>query len=66
VQSPLDEDYQQLLRAMGHAPVAVDTLVQRSGLTAETVSSMLLILELDGRVSSAPGGAYIINPSGVA
>lgn len=64
-QSPLDEDYQQLLQAMGHAPVAVDTLVQRSGLTAETVSSMLLILELEGRVSSAPGGAYIINPSGV-
>ena len=63
VQAPLDEDYRQLLNAMGHEPVAVDMLVERSGLTAETVSSMLLILELEGRVSSAPGGAYLINPS---
>ncbi len=64
-QSSLDEDYQRLLAAMGHAPVAVDTLVERSGLTADTVSSMLLILELEGRVSSAPGGAYMINPSAI-
>lgn len=60
----LDAEYRQLLKAMGHAPATVDELVERSGLTAETVSSMLLILELEGRVASAPGGAYMINPSG--
>jgi len=32
--------------------------VQRSGLTAEAVSSMLLLLELRGRVTSLAGGLY--------
>jgi DNA processing protein len=39
--------------------VSVDTLVARSGLTADKVSSMLLLLELEGHVSSAPGGRYL-------
>ena len=34
----------------------VDLLIQRSGLTAEEVSSILLVLELDGQVKSVPGG----------
>jgi len=36
----------------------VDTLVERSGLTAEAVSSMLLVMEIQGVVASAPGGLY--------
>ncbi|MBK7541525.1 MAG: DNA-protecting protein DprA [Candidatus Competibacteraceae bacterium] len=55
---PLDEDYRQLLAAMGDAPAAVDLLVERCGLTAEVVSSMLLILELEGYVAAVPGGRY--------
>ncbi|MEW5825166.1 MAG: DNA-processing protein DprA [Pseudomonadota bacterium] len=51
-----DPDYQNLLNAMGHDPVDIDTLIERSGLTAEVVSSMLLIMELDGRVHALPGG----------
>jgi DNA processing protein len=43
---------------MGFEPVAVDTLVRRSGLTAETVSSILLLLELQGLVVSYGGGRY--------
>lgn len=54
----LDEDYQQLLNTLGYEPVAVDVLVERCGLTAEAVSSMLLILELQGLVASVPGGLY--------
>lgn len=54
----LDADYQELLDLLGFDPVAVDALVARSGLTAETVSSMLLILELQGYVSAFPGGRY--------
>ena len=54
----LDEEYRELLQCMGFDPVPVDLLVERSGLTAEAVSSMLLLLELDGRVESLPGGAY--------
>ena len=48
-----------LLHWMGPDPVSVDTLVRRSGLTAESVSSMLLAMELDGLVETCPGGTYI-------
>jgi len=55
---PPDADYRHLLGCLGDAPVDVDTLVERSGLTADAVSSMLLILELQGLVTTTPGGAY--------
>ena len=51
-------EYQRLLEALGNEPASVDALVGRCGLTAETVSSMLLILELQGFVAAAPGGLY--------
>ncbi|MDX1655862.1 MAG: DNA-processing protein DprA, partial [Candidatus Competibacteraceae bacterium] len=54
----LDEDYRYLLQCLGDGPVSVDALVERSTLTAEAVSSMLLILELQGFVAAAPGGLY--------
>ncbi|HHO69287.1 MAG TPA: DNA-protecting protein DprA [Gammaproteobacteria bacterium] len=54
----LDADYLRLLECMGYEPVGVDQLVTRSGLTAEQVSSMLLLLELEDQVVSAPGGRY--------
>lgn len=47
---------QQLLAALGDGPSSVDQLVTRSGLTAEVVSSMLLMLELQGKVVSTAGG----------
>jgi DNA processing protein len=53
-----DPDYRQLLDAMGHDPLAPDQLIARSGLSAQAVSSMLLLLELQGHVSSYPGGRY--------
>jgi len=43
---------------MNDGPLAVDSLVERCGLTAEVVSSMLLILELEGYVAAVPGGLY--------
>ena len=55
----LDQEYERLLDTMGFAPTPVDQLVSLSGLTAEEVSSMLLILELQGYVGSSPGGLYI-------
>ena len=53
-----DTDYRQLLDAIGFDPVTVDTLVERSGLTPEAVSSMLLILELKGSISALLGGLF--------
>jgi DNA processing protein len=55
----LSEDYSQLLDFMGYSPISVDALVARTGLTAEEVSSMLLLLELKDFVHSEPGGRYV-------
>jgi DNA processing protein len=53
-----DPAYRTLLEAVDYAPTPVDRIVERSGLTAADVSSMLLMLEMEGRVESAPGGRY--------
>lgn len=47
-----------LLEDMGFDPCDIDTLAGRSGLTAEKLYAMLLLLELDGRVASLPGGRF--------
>ena len=57
--SPLDKDHKILLDALGFEPAGVDLLVQRTGLQASEVASMLLILELEGRIESFPGGLYV-------
>lgn len=54
----LDSDYRVLVDAMGFDPVSVDVLVERTALTPQVVSSMLLRLELNGQVSSISGGLY--------
>ena len=46
-----------VIENMGYEPISIDTLVERCGLTPESVSSMLLTLELQGRVTST-GGLY--------
>jgi DNA processing protein len=55
----LDKDYKMLLDALGFDPVSIDVLVDRSGLRPEAVASMLLIMELDGRIESLPGASYV-------
>lgn len=54
-----DPDYQVLLACLGYDPIEIDRLIIESGLTAEIVSSMLLLLELDGQVTSLSGGRYV-------
>jgi DNA processing protein len=54
----LDKDYKILLDALGFESTSVDQLVMRTGFKAEEVASMLLILELDGRIESNPGALY--------
>ncbi len=53
-----DADYQVLLDAIGYDPTPVDQIIARSELTTAQVSSMLLIMELDGRIIAHPGGRY--------
>lgn len=58
----LDKDYKILLDALGFEPAGIDSLVERTGLPSESVASMLLILELEGRVEPRPGGRYCRTP----
>jgi DNA processing protein len=54
----MDKEHKILLDALGFDPADTDTLVVRTGLKPEAVSSMMLILELEGHVQAAPGGRY--------
>ncbi|MBC7945526.1 MAG: DNA-protecting protein DprA [Burkholderiales bacterium] len=54
----LGAEAETVLRHMGFDPCTIDTLCRRSGIGAETLSAILLTLELDGLVSSFPGGLY--------
>jgi DNA processing protein len=56
--SGMDKEHKILLDALGFDPADLDALVVRTGLKAEAVSSMMLILELEGHVQAAPGGRY--------
>ena len=50
-----DPEYQRLLAALDTEPAALDELVERTGLPAAALSSMLLVLELDGAVAAENG-----------
>ncbi|SNR79011.1 DNA protecting protein DprA [Methylobacillus rhizosphaerae] len=47
-----------LLDEMGYDPVGIDVLAARCSLTPEILSAMLLVLELEGKVTSLPGGRF--------
>ena len=50
-----DPEYAALMQALDHTPAALDELVERTGLAAGALSSMLLVLELDGLVCAENG-----------
>ena len=58
--SPLEEDseHHDLLEKMAYDPVSIDELVIRTGQSPESIAAMLLILELQNKVSSNGGGTY--------
>ena len=55
----LDAEQRSLLDSIGYDPVHCDLLVLRSGLTIDKLSSMLVELELNDFIQSAPGGCYV-------
>lgn len=55
---PVTAETKHLLACLGYDPATLDALVERSGLTADVVSSMLVALELDGIVAAMPGGRF--------
>jgi len=57
-QSMLDLEQQTLLNLVMFSPTSIDNLVENAGLSVEIISSMLLILELQGYVEATAGGFY--------
>jgi DNA processing protein len=55
---PVAVKTEPLLQHLGHDPVSIDLLAERSGLTVDALSAKLLTLELEGRVAQLPGGRY--------
>lgn len=47
-----------LLKIIGHDPISLEQIVQKSGLAASEISSQLMMLELEGKVASVAGGLY--------
>jgi DNA processing protein len=62
----LEPEYRRLLDELGYDPTTMDELVQRTGVSAAILSSMLLMLELEARVVSLPGNRYQQMPPCVA
>ena len=50
-----DPIHHRLWQALGHDPSTMDQLTERTGLTAAALSSMLLVMELQGRVAVEHG-----------
>ncbi len=59
VQSTLDLEQQTLLNRVMFSPTSIDYLVENSGKSVEVISSMLLILELQGYLEATTGGCYM-------
>ncbi|KGQ18036.1 DNA protecting protein DprA [Lysobacter dokdonensis DS-58] len=53
--STMDAGNKRLWEALGHDPTPMDVLVDRTGLTSAQLVSMLLVMELEGRVVSQHG-----------
>jgi DNA processing protein len=54
----LDMRFQQVLSNVDFVPTSVDRIIERSGLTADAVCSMLLVLELQDLVQLTNSGQY--------
>jgi len=53
-----DPDYAKLLTTLGDVPASLDELADRTGLTPAALSSMLLLLELEGVVAPSVNGRW--------
>ncbi|CAA9892376.1 conserved hypothetical protein [Candidatus Methylobacter favarea] len=58
MQSTLDLEQQTLLNRVLFEPTSIDDLVENTGESVEVISSMLLILELQGYIEATAGGCY--------
>jgi len=56
--SAASPEQRKILNLIGFDPTPIDQIISKSGLTANEVSSILLLLELEGTVESLPGAQY--------
>jgi DNA processing protein len=54
----LDPEQAEVLVQMGFDPIRLEDLLQRTGLTVDALSSILVLLELNGRVAALSHGRY--------
>ena len=54
----LDNPAEMLLDALGFEPTSADALIASTGLSSTSVASLLLALELEGRIASDASGRY--------
>lgn len=47
-----------ILDLMGFDPINMETLIERTSLTSDALSATLLVLELENKIASLPGGRY--------
>ena len=59
MESILDLEQQTLLNRVMFSPTSIDNLVENTGESVEAISSMLLILELQGYLEATAGGCYM-------
>lgn len=52
------DDLNNVLNFMGYAPCTLDELVERTKMTAAELLTHLLTLEMQGKISTIPGGSY--------
>jgi len=52
----LSEQQQQLLAFIDTSPVSIDQLAERSHIAIKDITSLVLLLELQGKIQSLPGG----------
>ncbi|MBI4357321.1 MAG: DNA-protecting protein DprA [Gammaproteobacteria bacterium] len=52
----LSQEHEKLLACLGFEPIPIDVLIARTKLGANRVASLLLALELQGKVQGSPGG----------
>jgi len=55
---PADPEAERLLDALGHSPATLEILAERTDMDGATLQSLLLQLELSGRIGALPGGRF--------
>ena len=58
IETDQDHEYADLLAAIATEPVPIDWLAEKTGYAVNALSSMLLMLELEGKIQALPGGLY--------